>query len=84
MAVAILNKLAKSEMGWNFSITLMDGNCDIEATAGDCNCPHAQEYDPKDGHGWSCVETELEAKTFAHAAALTAWRIARIKPGAKR
>jgi len=86
VAIQLLKKLVRNDMGWNFSITLTDGTCDIYANAGDSNCDRSQtqEYNPKDGHGYSSVETECETKEFAHAVALIAWRIAQVKPGAKR
>jgi len=51
--------------GWQVHLFLgeCNGEIDVEdfgATAGDCNCPIQKEYDPKDGHGWSQVDLEIE------------------------
>ena len=58
---------------------------DSEVTmwAGDCNCPHQQEYDPNDGHG-STYAMEIPGRTPMHAVALAAIEMCRrVKPISK-
>jgi predicted subunit of tRNA(5-methylaminomethyl-2-thiouridylate) methyltransferase len=84
MAMDLLRQLTASPMGWRFDIQIGRNDCSIYANAGDSNCPHGKQYDPKGGCGYSYVETELETDKFAHAAALVAWRCLGIKPGETR
>lgn len=74
-----------------FTVTFtFDGTWDCDgAFAGDCNCHHQKEYDPKDGHGWSHCEIPMDAFpkkdddwTFENMLRLIYQEIIKIQPGA--
>lgn len=50
--------------GWTIHVDFgwKGGVSDLSGWAGDSNCPHPKEYDPKDGHGFSTFEAMQDAK----------------------
>ena len=66
-----------------YSARVETSDVDAEATVtiwgGDCNCPHAKPYDPKDGHGFTSVT--LDTDRAAAASVERALTIARSKEG---
>jgi len=83
-ALTVMEALSKSAMGWDFTIHYRaPADIDIYASAGDCNCPHNKEYDPKDTHGYSSEQVECEkVESLAHALCLVALRCVKAIPRA--
>ena len=67
------------ERGWAFRVFFdFDGAVDdISGWAGDPNCHHRKEYDPKDGHGFSTFDTDQDVSheegDGPHGPVWTAW-----------
>lgn len=84
--ISRIEDLTKGDAGWNISITCSEGFWDMTAFRGDCNCSHAKEYDPKDGHGYSSVDEDDQepfARTLEEALKRFEERAGKIIPGRK-
>jgi len=48
-----------AKMGYRFTLTCQGDDClRIILEGGDCNCPIRKPYDPKDGHGFTVIDSE--------------------------
>lgn len=81
---------ALAEKGWTVNLYFSyDGWNFTRAYAGDCNCGHAKEYDPADGHGHSDIgENDIPFDDIPNWTPLSWWldrieeRVEAVKPGA--
>lgn len=80
----LIEKLATGPKAWSFHINRYgkDG-IDVYLSAGDCNCPHVQKYDPETGHGYEHYQSECESvESLPHAVCLVALRAFGVIPDA--